>query len=197
MKTQRFVLDTSAFTGLSDSKASIEKHISKLILLISKARKANISCYVPPSVWKELKAMLERKKISRTLIEKLDAWTIEKSPSRFETSIPAEFLYEYVKEIREHINKGLREAEKAVIKTHHKPETHEKVISELRDGYRKAMRKGLLDSEEDLDVLLLGKELNAGIVASDEGILSWAKQWGIRYEDANTFRRLLEEHLKK
>lgn len=196
MRRQRFVLDTSAFTGLSESKAAIEKHIAKLIKLIGAAKKAGVSCYLPPSVWDELKGMLERKGISKKLIDNLDVWTIEKAPSRLELSVPAEFIYEYIMEVRNRIDKGLREAEKAVLKTHHAPESHGNIIGELRQKYKLAMRQGMLDSKEDLDVLLLAKELNAGIVAADEGIMRWAKRWGLRYEQARLFPRLVEEYLK-
>ena len=197
MRTQRFVLDTSAFTGISEKKKVIEGHIKKTINLIAKAKKKNISCYIPPSVWQELKKLLEGKKIKKSTIDKLDAWTIEKSPSRFELQVPAEFIYEYVGEVHERFNRGLREAEKAVLQTHHKPETHANIIRELRDKYRTAVRKGILDSKEDLDVLLLAKELKGGVVAADEGILRWAKKWGIRYETAHTFTKMLAEYVKR
>lgn len=197
MRTQRFVLDTSAFTGLGEEKKAIEKHIEKLAELIAKAKKRDVSCYIAPSVWEELQRLLIEKGIKKTVIEKLDAWTIEKAPSRYELSVPAEFLFEYVGEVRERFNKGLREAEKAVMGTHHKPETHAEIIRELRDKYRTAVRKGILDSKEDLEVLLLAKELNAGVVAADEGILKWAKKWGIRHEGAATFRKMLEAQLRR
>lgn len=197
MRSQRFVLDTSAFTGLGEKKKEIEIHIGKLTDLIAKARKKDVSCYVTPSVWEEMKKILGDKKIKKAVVEKLDAWTIEKAPSRCELNIPAEFLYEYVGAVRERFNRGLREAEKAVLATHHMPETHAKIITELRDKYRTAVRKGILDSQEDLDVLLLAKELGAGVVSSDEGLLNWAKRWGIRYETGPTFRMLLAEQIKR
>jgi predicted DNA-binding protein (UPF0278 family) len=55
----------------------------------------------------------------------------------------------------------------------------------------------MLDSKEDLDVLLLAKELQAGIVASDEGVMKYAKRWGIRYEHCRTWPVLVKEYLKK
>ncbi len=197
MRKQRFVLDTSAFTGLNKSKKEINKHILEMIKLISKAKDAGITCYTPPSVWEEIKHLLENKGISKRSINSLDAWLVQKTPSKAELMIPAAFMYEYIGEVRNRINKGLREAEKAVIKTKHKPESHAKVIKELRNNYREKMRQGMVDSKEDLDVLLLAKELNAGIVASDEGIKKWAKEWGIRFIDSEAFPRLLKEYIKK
>jgi len=168
----------------------IQKNILKLISLISKS-KAKI--YTPPSAWKELKNILENKKVPKKDIRKLDVHVIQKAPSRMELLIPAEFIYQYVIEIRGRFNKGLREAEKAVLRTQHKKESHAKVIKELRDKYRVAIRKGVLDSKEDLDVLLLAKELNADVVARDEGIREWAEKWGIRYISPRSFPRLLRK----
>ena len=54
----------------------------------------------------------------------------------------------------------------------------------------------LLDSAPDLDVLLLAKEMDAGVVAVDEGIRRWAEKLGLRYVEGNSFPRMLEEYLK-
>lgn len=196
MKYKRYVLDTSAFTGLGESKAKIEKHIKKLIETVSSSKKRAISFYMPPSAWEELVNMLERKRIPGSLISKLDAWTIQKAPSRMELNMPSEFLYQYIIQIRERVNRGLREAEKAVLKTKHKPESHAQVIKELRDKYRMAVRKGMLDSKEDLDVILLAKEIGADVIAKDEGIANWARIWGIRFIDAEKFDKIVKEGAK-
>ncbi len=197
LKKQRFVLDTSAFTAAGETGEEIEENIKTLVELISKAKKANITCYTPPSVWEETEKMLSNKEITDEELNKLDSWLIRKSPSKAELKVPAEFIYQYVLEVRENINKGLREAEKAVMKTEEGPEPVEDVISDLRDKYRKALRQGIIDSTEDLSVLLLAKELGGGIVAKDKGIEDWSKEWGIRYIDAEAFPSLLREHIKK
>ena len=197
MRKQRFVLDTSAFTGLNRTKEEINKHIMEMIKLISRAKDANITCYTPPSVWSEIKHLLENKGFSQRNINKLDAWLVQKSPSRAELMIPSQFLYEYVGEIRERLNKGLREAEKALIKTKEDKKNYSRVMRELRNKYRASVRQGILDSKEDLDVILLAKELKAGVVASDEGIMKFAKQWGIRFINTEAFPRLLKEYIKK
>jgi len=197
MKKQRFVLDTSAFTGGNRTKKQTEKHILDLIKLISKAKKANVTCYIPPSVWIELEGMLKSKKIPKKEIDKLDAWLVQKSPSRMELLVPAEFIYEYVREVRERINKGLREAEKAVLAVCKGQDREDAlVIKDLRNRYRTKMRQGLLDSIEDLDVLMLAKELKAGIVAVDEGIECWSDTWGIRFIHGDSFPKLLKEYIK-
>ena len=196
MKRQRFVLDTSAFMNLGSTKKGINKNIENLAGLISECKDVGVSCYTPPLVWKELKGMLERKKLSKATINKLDAWLIQKSPSRYELQVPSEFLYEYIAEVRNRFNKGLRESEKAVLAIGgNRPDPD--VIRDLRDKYRTAMRQGLLDSIEDLEVLLLAKELGAGVVAKDAGIKRWAREWGIRFIDADSFPKLMKEYVGK
>ena len=199
MKSQRFVLDTSAFTNpaADASKAIVAKNIEALLALIARAKRKGVSCYLPPSAFDELSGMLERKGVPKKLLEKLDIFVIQKAPSRLEILVPAEFVYEYVIEVRERFNKGLREAEKAVLGVKHKPEQHDKMIRELRSRYKEAIRRGLIDSKEDLDVVLLAKELNAAVVARDEGIMKWSKRWGLRFIDAHKFPALLSEYARK
>jgi hypothetical protein len=189
---EKFVLDTSAFTNLAASKSQIYRGIITLTGMIQKAQKKGIRVYCPPSVWTELVRMLENKRVSKRTIDKLDTYVIQKSPSRLELMLPSQFLHDYVGEVRDRFNKGLRAAEKAVEKSGHGKETHEEIIRELRDKYRVAIRKGLLDSKEDLDVLLLAKELKATVVAKDEGIKKWSHNWGIRFIDSRDFKK----HLK-
>jgi hypothetical protein len=70
------------------------------------------------------------------------------------------------------------------------------IISDFRAKYRNALRYGTLDSAPDLDVLLLAKEMDAGVVARDEGIKKWAERLGLRYVEGEAFPKMLEEYLK-
>jgi len=70
-----------------------------------------------------------------------------------------------------------------------------KAITDFRKRYRAALRKGTLDSAPDLDVLLLAKELGAGVVAADEGIKVWAERLGLRFLSAKSFPQMMEEYL--
>jgi hypothetical protein len=70
------------------------------------------------------------------------------------------------------------------------------LISRFRERYRSALRGGILDSEPDIAVLLLAKELEAGVVSSDTGIRKWAEKLGLRFVEASKFPRMLREYLK-
>jgi hypothetical protein len=71
----------------------------------------------------------------------------------------------------------------------------DKVISDLRDEYRRTLRQGVLDSREDFDLLILAREMDAGVVTEDTGIISWAEDFGLRYLKGRDFPGLLEAYL--
>ncbi|QGN05942.1 RNA ligase partner protein [Halorhabdus sp. CBA1104] len=204
---QRFVLDTSVFITpeIRDGNEDLEAAVQRLLDLVAEVKlEHNISCYMPPSINEELTTMLEDRDVSEGTIEKLDTWVITKSPAQYEVMIPAEIVYGFIDEMSDRVNRGLRVSEKAVRKAeqsrdeepdHEHMSEVDQVISELRDEYRRALRQGVLDSREDFDLLLLARELDAGVVTEDTGIINWAEDFGLRYLRGRSFPPLLEEYL--
>jgi hypothetical protein len=203
---QRFVLDTSVFITeeIRRDGESLEDAVSRFLDLIARAKlELNISCYLPPSIYEELARMLEDRGVSEETFAKLNAWVIKKNPARFEVMIPAEIVYGFIDEMSERVNRGLRVSEKAVRKAEDSredpAEDHmsevDKVISDLRDEYRRTLRQGVLDSREDFDLLILAREMDAGVVTEDTGIISWAEDFGLRYLKGRDFPGLLEAYL--
>lgn len=118
--------------------------------------------------------------------------------------------------IRKRINKGLKAAEEIERK---RKASHEKsvllfpdvrmteeiphrtesealeaiAIADLRKKYRAALREGIIDSKEDVDLILLAKELDGILVTADTGIVKWADKLGIRYIDPRTLRGILDK----
>lgn len=195
---QRYVLDTSAFTNAVEGGDKVTVgFIKKLTKLVQEARvNLNISCYIPiPTIYDELQLSFKRLKVTPELITEVDTWFVKKTPNRYEVKIPAQIFYDYITDIRERINKGLRVSEEAV-KVAIKEDDHGPVINTLRDKYRSALREGILDSKEDFDVLLLAKEMDATVVSADEGIRKWAERLGLKYIEAKKFPIVLEEFLE-
>jgi len=205
---QRFVLDTSVFITpeIREDDEEIEEAVGRLLNLVAEAKlEHNISCYMPPSINDELTTMLEDRDVSDETIAKLNTWVITKSPAQYELMIPAEIVYGFIDEMSERVNRGLRVSEKAVRKAEQSrddPATDnehmsevDQVISDLRDEYRRALRQGVLDSREDFDLLILARELEAGVVTEDTGIINWAEDFGLRYLRGRSFPSLLEEYL--
>jgi len=71
----------------------------------------------------------------------------------------------------------------------------DQLVSDLREKYRRALRQGVLDSHEDFDLLILARELDAGVVTEDMGILNWSEDFGLRYLRGRDFPALLDEYL--
>lgn len=213
---QRFVLDTTAFTDnvLRDDMGdgNLTKSVDVMLDLLARSRiKLNISCHMPPVTYKEFSDYMARYDCPEEVMVKAETWIVKKTPNRYDTQIPSEIFYEYVQDMRERMNKGMKTSENAIWessvesmvmtsrgedKTKVEMEIIGKAIKDFRKKYRAALRKGTLDSAPDLDVLLLAKELGAGVVAADEGIRVWAERLGLRFLNANSFPKMLKEYLK-
>ena len=213
---QRFVLDTTAFTDnvLREDlgNGDLTKSVDVMLDLLARSRiKLNISCHMPPVTYKEFSDYMARYECPEEVMVKAETWIVKKTPNRYDTQIPSEIFFEYVQDIRERMNKGMKTSETAIweaamesmVMTSRGEEKNKiemeiigKAIKDFRKKYRAALRKGTLDSAPDLDVLLLAKELGAGVVAADDGIRVWAERLGLRFLNANSFPKMLKEYLK-
>ncbi len=207
----KFVLDTTAITDSElrerEGFESICESANEILNLIAIASvKLGVECYIPyPSVYNELVGFLKRNNCCEDVLIKLDTWLIKKTPNRYEIKIPAVILYEYVISIRQKMNKGRRIAEDfiwessaiTISNTNDVKAEIGNLISKFRDKYRATARQGIIDSPSDLDVLLLAKELNAGVVSSDIGIKNWSERFGLRFIEAYRFPKVLRELLNK
>jgi hypothetical protein len=181
-KIIKIVVDTSIFVN-PDSRYFFGKtpH-SSLINFVDKLKeRKDIICYIPPSVYEELTKFIEDIPLSKSLLLK------KKPPSSYQASIPAIFVYEFIEEIRKRINKGLRIAEKYT----RKKEEEDRLIKNLREEYRLALREGIIDSKEDFDLILLAKELNAYLATSDNGLIKWAQKLGIPCLSAKELKEIV------
>ncbi|MDD2439371.1 MAG: RNA ligase partner protein [Methanosarcinaceae archaeon] len=221
MLKQRFVLDTTALTDLQAREVigqpDLCEGMKTILELIADARlNFGISCYVPyPSVYKEMYEFASRNSCDREVMAKIDTWLVKKSPDRYRVDLTSQIFHEYVSHMRERINRGMGVAEDAIWEAAsqclflEKPGSQNKekkeeierevigsIIGRFRNKYRAALRYGILDSAPDIDVLILAKELEAAVVASDYGIEKWAEQLGVRFVPASTFPMIIKEYLR-
>jgi RNA ligase partner protein len=202
---KRYVLDTSAFlTNYIRDDESMESAVKGLLQTIEEAtRQEEIEFYMPPSTFSELREILRSNDAEDETVEMLEAWITKKSPSRYEVSVPGEVVAEFIEDMRERINKGLRDAEKAIrdVEETEEPDkehytSEDMVVSDLRDKYKETMRKGILDSREDLDMLLLSREIDATLVTEDKGVINWAEDFGVSYIKGRNLPNVLEQYLE-
>ena len=202
---KRYVLDTSAFlTNYIRDDESMESAVRGLLETIEEAtRQEEIEFYMPPSTFSELREILNSNDVEDETVEMLEAWITKKSPSRYEVSVPGEVVAEFIEDMRERINHGLRDAEKAIrdVEETEEPDkehytSEDVVVSDLRDKYKETMRKGILDSREDLDMLLLSRETDATLVTEDKGVISWAEDFGVSYVKGRNLPEVLDQYLE-
>lgn len=181
------VLDTSVFVN-PDVRAALgdtpTEAISKFLEFASAM--PHVEFYMPPSVYEELMNFIDRDKLPIELLLHL----IQKSPMRYEMAMPAVVLYELIEDIRERVNRGMRIAETAIrgVPTRGVDE----MIKDMRRKYRDALREGIIDSKEDVDLILLARELGATLVSADQGAIKWADKLGVKWLFPERFRDFLE-----
>lgn len=186
---QPIVLDTSVFTNPLVAKSLGENTELALGRFVELARQVeqHVTFYMPPSVFAELATFTtaEGRPADLEFVIHL------KAPMRDDIKVPGSYLYELIEDVRSRIDRGLRVAEKAVREV--QPSSVEKTITRLRDRYREALRTGLLDSAEDLDVILLAHELNGAVCSADGGLMRWAERIGLRLISPDSLRGILEQ----
>lgn len=182
----KVVLDTSLFVNpevRNDFGDSPTEAITGFLAIAEQI--PELEFYMPSSVFTELLNFVDQRKIPGRFLAILN----QKSPSKHELTCPAFFLYELIEDIRDRINKGLRIAEKAVRNAGKADE--QEVIQVMRKSYREALREGIIDSKEDVDLILLAKELDALLVTVDYGAIAWAEKLGIRWLLPSKFKDYL------
>jgi RNA ligase partner protein len=175
-RVERLVLDTSVFVnpevrhllGKTPTDA-----LERFMHLVSQTE--GLEFYMPPSIFEELMNFVQRDKVPGKLFHYLTL----RAPSLYEIFTPAVLFYELIEDIRERVNKGLRIAEKA-IRTVSK-EGIDETVRDLRRKYRDALREGIVDSKEDIDLILLAKELDGLLVSADAGAVAWAGKLGVKW----------------
>ncbi len=186
------VLDTSLFVN-PDVRRSFGPNPTAALenFLRLAAQATEFEFYMPPSIFNELKNFIEPENIPGELFVYLH----QKSPKKLELTTPAYLLYELVEDIRERVNRGLRLAERAA----RNPEGREvdEIVQDLRRKYREALREGIIDSKEDVDLVLLAMELNGLLVSADQGIIKWADKLGIKWLVPEKFKQYMEALIKK
>ncbi len=186
-----FVLDTSVFTN-PDVYSQFEKdQLGAIENFITLASHSRAKFFMPTSVYEEFNKIVEL----GSLKPRFELAVRIRSPRRYNLMVPAEFLYEFIEEVRYRVNKGLRIAEEHTKEAGRlTQEDVGRLINKLREKYREALRAGIIDSKEDLDVLLLAYELDGVLVSGDEGLRNWADKVGIKLIDPKSFRVILENY---
>jgi len=176
----KIVIDTSVITNpysFKEISNSIEGAVNWLIERLKNNKE--IKVYLTPNTLNEISTFIKIPDIFQKFFR-------VKTPNRYKVKIPGIVLYNFLSEIRDRINRGLRVSEKAVREF----EDKDKAIKYLRENYRRVMREGIIDSKEDADTILLAIEQKAILSTADEGQIKLAMDLGIEIIEPQKFYSL-------
>jgi RNA ligase partner protein len=191
----RLILDTSVFTNPDVYRAFGDNPTEALKAFSTLAAKTEeIEFFMPISIYEnELKKFISPADIPPDFYRTIQ----KKSPRMHGMNVPATLLYELIHDVRVRVDKGLRIAEKAVRESLKFSHDEAKAIATLRKKYKEALREGIIDSKEDVELILLAMELDGTVVTADSGILAWVKELGIRWLHASRLKGVLEASVQK
>ncbi|MGO9952321.1 MAG: RNA ligase partner protein [Dissulfurispiraceae bacterium] len=191
-RREKVVLDTSLFVN-PDVRNNLGRTPTEALetFLFMAAQIHILEFYMPPSIFQELFNFVDKDKITGDMLLFLH----QKPPKKHDLKCPAYILYELIEDMRDRVNRGLRVAESAVRSTDKKKV--DEIIQDMRKKYREALREGIIDSKEDVDLLLLAMELDALLVTADQGLIKWAEKFGIRWLIPEKFSEYLAGAVKR
>jgi len=178
------VVDTSVFTNPDSFQKLGKTSIHAFKKTLNYAQEHKINLYITHGCWMELQQFIPMNTINNQLLANLHI----QSPDRDRIAVSGTFLHEVVCEFRKRGDAALKYGTKIVREAYDnvpqprekgKPEPVFPYISKLRDGYRHHLRTNFIDSGEDLDTLLLAKQLKARLVTSDLGMVAYANRLGV------------------
>lgn len=200
---EKYVLDTNLFfnmepgLGIGRKTEEVVISVTKTGKRMKKEKKGEL--LMPPRAVDEFLSFFKDKE-QEFITDFLSVITI-KSPDISKMQFSSGVFYKLIQDVRNRSYKGLNIAEeeiqnagkKMMGKKDLKKQEFEMeiggVIKSFRERYRKATRFGFLDSLADLDVIILAKEQNAHLVSLDEGVLKWAKLFGVKEMPALAWKK--------
>lgn len=173
------VLDTSIFTN-PDTQSQFGAGVDGALAgFLGETRQRDITLYMPASVFREL-----RNFGSASAVAEFRRVAVVRGPDLYNLHVPAAIFHEFLRDLRDRVDKGLNIAEKAIRSENSEPD----IIRWVRQHYRQALRHGIVDSVEDLEVVLLAKEVGGVILTADQGIVRMAESMGIEVYTAVDFK---------
>lgn len=205
----KYILDTNIFfnmeegTDLGKKTEEVVKNVSLLAKKLKAQEKGEI--FMPPRAIDEFLSFFEDK--NQSFIKGFLASITIKSPEVDTTSIPNQAFHLLVDDVRQRNLRGLNIAEEEINNAGKlfmgKDNLPQKdfqiqigsVVKKFRERYRNATRTGFLDSLADLDCIILAKEQSGTLISSDEGVLKWARIFGVKEMPAAAWKKQMSEEL--
>ncbi|MBI3366154.1 RNA ligase partner protein, partial [Candidatus Roizmanbacteria bacterium] len=177
------------------------KNISHIAKTIKHEKKGEI--FIAPRAIDEFLSFFEDK--NQQFIKDFTASITIKSPDIHKVEIPNQAFYLLVDDIKQRSLRGLNIAEDEINNAGRlfmgKKELSQKdfqiqigeIVRKFRDRYRNATRTGFLDSLTDLDCITLAKEQDGTLISTDEGVLKWARVFGVKEMPAAAWKKQMSD----
>lgn len=206
---EKYILDTNIFfnmeegTDLGKKTEEVVKNVSLLAKKLKTEKKGEI--FMPPRTIDEFLSFFEDK--NQPFIKDFLASITIKSPEVNEAKIPNQAFHFLVEDVRQRNLRGLNIAEEEIFNAGKlfigKENLSQKdfqiqigmVVKKFRERFRNATRTGFLDSLADLDCIVLAKEQNGTLISTDEGVLKWARMFGVKEMPAAAWKKQMSGEL--
>ena len=186
----KYCIDTNVLFSFQKG-IDLGNNPEEVMRTLLKSAQSGVAQFVfPKSITDEMYQMLES--AHHPLLASLLAVSSVISPEKHTHSISVGILYDFVNENRKRAYDGMKIAEEImgqVAKDAKLSGLTDRIAFEkslqpykesFRARYRNATRTGFLDSEADLDLIILAKQEGATLVSADEGLLLWGRKFGIQ-----------------
>ena len=204
-----YVLDTNLFfnfepgIGLSQKTEETIRLMTKIAITMQEQNKGSI--ILSPKIVEEILSFFDDK--NQPFLKEFFSAVRIQSPDTGMVTLPTHAIGLLIEETRQRGKRGLQVAIEEIEKTAQaftgttqmpRPDFQKKVgefIRTLRDRHRQATRVGFIDSLADFECILLAKQLNGTLVTTDEGLLHWAREFGVREMPAAVFGQKVRDFL--
>ena len=202
---ERYILDTNLFFNMQADMGlgnCTEDIIISMTGAMQKAKNKGIAeFYMPPPIVAEIESFFDNP--SQTFLKEFFALIIVKSPAMTELTISAALIGEIIVEARMRAFRGMKIGEEEISNAASQFKGKEvlgkkefqmaivQTLTKYRDRYRNATRTGFIDSVADYEMIMLAKELNATLISTDEGVISWSRRFGVKEMHSSVFGKML------
>ena len=206
----KFILDTNIFFNMQSGLDFGLKTKEILINLGKEIKKLKVKnkafFYMPPKIVEEFTGFFKTKEEVGEADKFLSFINI-KEPERDKVFLSSNIFYKLIKDIQKRSYLGLKIGEEEIIniaKTNMNFDRNSKksfqiqiggFIKKFRNRYKNATRHGFLDSVADLDLIILAKEIDGFLVSSDEGVVNWARFFGVKELPPKLLRKRVQSLL--
>lgn len=187
--------------GLGDKTEIIIKGLTKIF----QKNATSIKVFISPTIKEEIESFFEDP--TQTFLQEFFSSVTIKSPNLSEIMISSTVMASFIDECRTRAYRGMNVAEEGITRAATEfmgKETLPRkefqiavgtIVKSFRERYRNATRTNFIDSNADFDIIMLAREQDAYLVTTDEGVIRWGRQFGVKEMTSVVFGKKMQEHL--